>query len=143
MRRLKIKFSAHVILFSVALLSIGCRPKPNVDADAEHPNATPELQFALTAQPQRAVFLTEQGWTGAGGDPVYVAGVGYRARLHGRMIVLTSPAQQLIEEKAGQRHRKGLKTILVEADVHLEATSSHGHSIYSVVIDELHDAQWR
>lgn len=128
---------------SAVLFSFGCRPKPATNVTSDQLNATPEYQFALTTEPQRALFLTEKGWTGGGGDPVYVPGIGYRARLHGRMIVLTSPAQQLIDEKAGPPDRKGQRKILVEADVHLEATSSHGNSIYSVIIDDLVSAQWR
>jgi len=140
MKLSRITFKAYLVLsLSAALLCLSCSREDATDLEAEPPNATPEYQFVLTTEPQRAVFLTQKGWTGGGGDPVYVPGQGWRARLHGRRIVLKSPAQRLIDERAGSPDRKGQQKILVEADVHLEATGT----LYSVVIDELLRAEWR
>lgn len=125
------------LLCSAALLCSGCGSEKTGKSGSNGPMPFPEFHFAQTTGPQRAVFLTQQGWTGGGGDPVLIPPFKATVRVNGRRVVLKSAAQELIAKNLGPRTSKHGE-IRVVARVHLEARGS----VYSVVIDELLRAEW-
>lgn len=143
-----LKLSPPVVLLrSGAVLFPSCGADPPDNQDTVRPTPEPAFEFAHTAGPQHAVFVT-QHWSGGGGDPVLLGRLTRTAHIDGRPVYLTSAAQEQVRQNLGpQANSTG--AVLVEARIHLDRKSvsvstdpPSNRSVYSVVIDELLRAEW-